>query len=156
MSVADFIGARVGREVVDRLVEPLLGGVYAGRVELLSFDSTLPAVAAAARGHRSLINAVQGIRAAAPKDPGPVFATLPDGLGTLPHLVADDVTAAGRAVRTGAMVRELHRTPDGWRLTIGPTRDPEYLDADAVLIAVQAAPPPACSRRTCPPPPGSW
>ncbi|MFG2089687.1 MULTISPECIES: protoporphyrinogen oxidase [unclassified Spirillospora] len=140
VSVADYIGARVGREVVDRLVEPLLGGVYAGLVERLSFDSTLPAVAASARTHRSLLHAVQGIRDAAPKDPGPVFATLPDGLGALPHLVADDVAAAGGTVRTGAMVRELRRGPDGWRLTIGPTRDPEYLDAGAVLIAVPAAP----------------
>ncbi|TMQ90918.1 protoporphyrinogen oxidase [Actinomadura soli] len=140
VSVAGFIGARVGREVVDRLVEPLLGGVYAGRAELLSFDSTLPAVAAAARTQRSLIGAVQGIRDAAPKDPGPVFATLPDGLGALPHLVADDVAAAGGTIRTGATVRELRRRDGGWRLTIGPTRDPEYLDADAVVIAVPAAP----------------
>src|SRR5918992_2629197 len=35
VSVADYIGARLGRELVDRLVEPLLGGVYAGRVEEL-------------------------------------------------------------------------------------------------------------------------
>ncbi|MEV4672435.1 MULTISPECIES: protoporphyrinogen oxidase [Actinomadura] len=140
VSVAAYIGARVGREVVDRLVEPLLGGVYAGRAELLSFEATLPAVAAAARGHRSLISAVQGMRKAAPADAGPVFATLPDGLGTLPHLVADDITAAGGTVRTGATVRELRRREDGWRLTIGPTRDPEYLDADAVVVAVPAAP----------------
>ncbi|TYK45974.1 protoporphyrinogen oxidase [Actinomadura decatromicini] len=140
VSVAEFIGARVGREVVDRLVEPLLGGVYAGRAELLSFDSTLPAVAAAARTHRSLINAARGIRAAAPANPGPVFATLPDGLGTLPHLVADDIAAAGGTVRTGAMVRELRRRDGGWRLTVGPARDPEHLDADAVVIAVPAAP----------------
>ncbi|MFD0688774.1 protoporphyrinogen oxidase [Actinomadura fibrosa] len=140
VSVADFIGARVGREVVDRLVEPLLGGVYAGRAELLSFDSTLPAVAAAARTHRSLIAAVQAIRAAAPKDPGPVFASLPDGLGTLPDLVAGDIAAAGGTIRTDAMVRELRRRPDGWRLTIGPARDPEALDADAVVVAVPAAP----------------
>src|SRR5581483_5477671 len=33
VSVADYVGARIGREAVDRLVEPLLGGVYAGRVE---------------------------------------------------------------------------------------------------------------------------
>ncbi|MFG2015505.1 protoporphyrinogen oxidase [Actinomadura geliboluensis] len=140
VSVAAYIGARVGREVVDRLVEPLLGGVYAGRAELLSFEATLPAVAAAARGHRSLISAVQGIRKAAPADAGPVFATLPDGLGTLPQLVADDITAAGGTVRTGATVRELRRREDGWRLTVGPTRDPEYLDADAVVVAVPAAP----------------
>ncbi|SFN53013.1 protoporphyrinogen oxidase [Actinomadura madurae] len=140
VSVADYIGARLGREVVDRLVEPLLGGVYAGRTELLSFDSTLPAVAAAARSHRSLVHAVQGIRDAAPKDSGPVFATLPGGLGTLPHLVAGDVEEAGGTVRTGAMVRELRRREHGWRLTVGPTRAPEHLDADAVVIAVPAAP----------------
>ncbi|NDU73498.1 protoporphyrinogen oxidase [Actinomadura sp. DSM 109109] len=140
VSVAAYIGARLGREVVDRLVEPLLGGVYAGRVDLLSFESTLPAVAAAARSHRSLIHAVQGIRDGAPKDPGPVFATLPDGLGTLPHLVAADIAEAGGTVRTGAMVRGLSRTGDGWRLTVGPARDPEHLDADAVVVAVPAAP----------------
>src|SRR5690606_18001663 len=126
--------------IFDRLVEPLLGGVYAGLVERLSFDATMPAVAAAARSHRSLLNAAQGVREAAPKNPGPVFTTLPGGLGTLPQLVADDIAAAGGTVRTGATVRELRRLPEGWRLTIGPTRDPEHLDADAVVVAVPAAP----------------
>ncbi|XVQ08810.1 protoporphyrinogen oxidase [Spirillospora sp. CA-255316] len=167
VSVSDFIGARMGREVVDRLVEPLLGGVYAGRAEELSFEATLPAVAAAARSHRSLLSAVRGIKQAAPAtaDPGPVFATLPGGLGRLPHLVAEDLAAAGGTVRTGAMVRELRRRParpaaspegdraflpgdvggrpstkTGWRLTLGPARDPEVLDADAVVLAVPAAP----------------
>ncbi|MEU4826246.1 protoporphyrinogen oxidase [Actinomadura sp. NPDC023710] len=140
VSCADYIGARLGGEVVDRLVEPLLGGVYAGRAERLSFESTLPAVAAAARSHRSLIHAVQGIRDAAPKNPGPVFATLPDGLGTLPHLVAADITEAGGTVRTGATVRGLRRRENGWRLTVGPARAPEHLDADAVVVAVPAAP----------------
>ncbi|QXJ26364.1 protoporphyrinogen oxidase [Actinomadura graeca] len=140
VSVAGHIGARVGREVVDRLVEPLLGGVYAGRAELLSFESTLPAVAAAARSRRSLISAAQDVRDAAPRDPGPVFATLPGGLGTLPHLVAADIAAAGGTVRTGTTVRALRRRPGGWRLTLGPAREPEHLDADAVLVAVPAAP----------------
>jgi oxygen-dependent protoporphyrinogen oxidase len=140
VSVADFIGARLGREVVDRLVEPLLGGVYAGRAEELSFDATLPGVAAAARGHRSLIAAARAVREAAPKDAGPVFATLRTGLGTLPQALADLVVAAGGTVRTGAMVRELARTPGGWRLTVGPARAPEQLDADGVIVAVPAAP----------------
>ncbi|QFG20701.1 protoporphyrinogen oxidase [Actinomadura sp. WMMB 499] len=140
VSVAGYIGARVGSEVVDRLVEPLLGGVYAGRTELLSFESTMPALAAAARSHRSLIDAVRSVRDAAPANSGPVFTTLPGGLGALPGLVADDLTAAGGTVRTGATVRGLRRRPDGWRLTVGPARAPETLDADAVVVAVPAAP----------------
>jgi oxygen-dependent protoporphyrinogen oxidase len=142
VSVADFISARLGREVADRLVEPLLGGVYAGLIERLSFESTLPSVAAAARTHRSLISAVRGVRDATPKDAAasPVFATLPDGLGTLPHLLVDAITADGGTVRTTTMVRELRRRPEGWRLTLGSARDPEALDVDAVVIAVPAAP----------------
>jgi oxygen-dependent protoporphyrinogen oxidase len=150
VSVADYIGARLGRELVDRLVEPLLGGVYAGRTEQLSFDATMPAVAAAARTHRSLITAARVVRDAAPAAAGPVFTTLPGGLGSLPAVLADLVKAAGGTVRTGAMVRELRRLPaagqdrsaagGGWRLTIGSAHDPEYLDVDAVIIAVPGAP----------------
>ncbi|WP_019631371.1 protoporphyrinogen oxidase [Actinomadura atramentaria] len=144
VSVAAYVGARLGREAVDRLVEPLLGGVYAGRVELLSFEATMPALASAARAHRSLIQAARGLRAASPASPGPVFATLPGGIGTLPGLVAADVERAGGEIRTGATVRELRRrTEDGrdvWRLVVGSARDPEVLTADAVVLAVPAAP----------------
>jgi oxygen-dependent protoporphyrinogen oxidase len=140
VSVAAYVGARLGREVVDRLVEPLLGGVYAGRVDELSFDATLPTLAAASHSHRSLIAAARTLRRAAPADAGPVFTTLVDGLGTLPDLLAAAVRARGGSVRTDAMVRELRRTAGGWRLTVGPARAPEYLDADAVVVAVPARP----------------
>ena len=52
--VAGFVAARLGQEVVDRLVDPLLAGVYAGRSEELSFEATLPALAAESRKHASL------------------------------------------------------------------------------------------------------
>lgn len=139
VSVAGYVGARLGGEVVDRLVEPLLGGVYAGRAEDLSFDATLPGVADAARTHRSLIAAARAVKDAAPKNAGPVFATLPGGLGTLPHLLAESITADGGAVRTKATVRELRRAPGGgWRLTVGSAHDPRSLDADAVVVAIPA------------------
>ncbi|GAA4611599.1 protoporphyrinogen oxidase [Actinoallomurus liliacearum] len=140
VSVADYVGARVGREVVDRLVEPLLGGVYAGRVEELSFEATMGGLAAASRSRRSLINAARAVVEAAPANPGPVFTTLIDGMGALPGALAAKVAELGGTVRTEAMVRELARTPDGWRLTIGPTRAPESLDVDAVVLAVPARP----------------
>ncbi|MFC5945123.1 protoporphyrinogen oxidase, partial [Micromonospora harpali] len=46
----------------------------------------------------------------------------------------------GATIRRDAAVRELARTATGWRLTVGPTRDPELVDADAVLLAVPARP----------------
>jgi protoporphyrinogen/coproporphyrinogen III oxidase len=157
--VAQYVGARLGDEVVDRLVDPLLGGVYAGRSAELSFDATLPALAAASRRHRSLAEAVRSLLPPTPQPQdetwpqaqaggqhgspagtragGSVFTTLSGGLGTLPEVLAK---ASGAAVRTGTMVRELSRTKGGWRLTLGSAAAPEYADADAVILAVPARP----------------
>jgi protoporphyrinogen/coproporphyrinogen III oxidase len=138
-SVTSRVGGRLGAEVVDRLVEPLLGGVYAGRCEDLSFEATLPALARAARERRSLVDAAASLL---PPPNGATFAstvftTLATGLGSLPAVLA---ARSGATVRTGAMVRELMRTPEGWRLTVGSAHAPEALDADAVIIAVPARP----------------
>ncbi|MEU6740379.1 protoporphyrinogen oxidase [Streptosporangium sandarakinum] len=137
VSVAAYIRARMGAEVVDRLVEPLLGGVYAGRVERLSLDATMPKIAMAARSERSLLNAARHIAAEAPKDAGPVFTSLREGMGSLPGAVA---AASGALVRTGVTVRELRRTENGWRLVTGPVPDPEVVEADAVVLATPATP----------------
>jgi protoporphyrinogen/coproporphyrinogen III oxidase len=138
--VADHVGARFGREVVERLVEPVLGGVYAGRPEELSYEATLGPLARESRQHASL--AAAAARLLPPPGPRPastpsIFTTLTGGLGTLPAALA---AASGAAVRTGAMVRELTRTALGWRLTVGSAHDPGYLDADAVVLAVPARP----------------
>lgn len=85
VSVAAYIRARMGGEVVDRLVEPLLGGVYAGRTERLSLDATMPRIAIAARSERSLLAAAGEIAADAPKDAGPVFTTLRGGWAACPR-----------------------------------------------------------------------
>jgi protoporphyrinogen/coproporphyrinogen III oxidase len=150
VSVTSRVGGRFGTELVDRLVEPLLGGVYAGRCDDLSFAATLPALADAARGHTSLTEAAASLipapsgGGAQPDRPGqpdqpprPVFTTLAGGLGTLPEALA---ASSGAVVRTGAMVRKLARTGAGWRLTVGSAHAPEAVDADAVIIAVPAIP----------------
>jgi oxygen-dependent protoporphyrinogen oxidase len=141
VSVAGYIGRRLGAEVVDRLVDPLLGGVYAGRSADLSFQATLAPLAAAVRKHDTLTAAAAALLPPRPPDngnkPKPVFATLATGLGALPAAVAK---ASNATVRTSAMVRELTRTADGWRLTIGSAADPGYMDAAAVILALPAAP----------------
>ncbi|MET7967431.1 protoporphyrinogen oxidase [Micromonospora sp. NPDC005305] len=138
VSVGALVRDRLGDEVVDRLVDPMLGGVYAGRADDLSLVTTMPALARAARVEHTLVGAVRAAQAAAPRAPGaPVFGTLAGGLSTLVDAAARE---SGATIRRDAAVRELHRTPTGWRLTVGPTRDPEFLEADAVLLAVPARP----------------
>ncbi|MCW2825650.1 MAG: hemG [Aeromicrobium sp.] len=136
ISVAEFVTARLGRDVLDRLVEPLLGGVYAGHTDQLSLRATTPQIAALGD---DLLTAAAEHRAAATAT-GPVFAGLVGGVGQLPAAVA---ATPGIDVRLDATVRAVGRTPEGWRLSVGPTTDVEVVDVDAVIIA---APAPAAAR----------
>jgi oxygen-dependent protoporphyrinogen oxidase len=136
VSVAEFVTARLGHEVLDRLVEPLLGGVYAGHSDQLSLRATAPQIAAL--GPDLLAGAAQS-RAEATAS-GPVFAGLVGGVGQLPAAVA---ATPGIEVRLDATVRTVARTAEGWRLSVGPTTDVETLDVDAVVVA---APAPAAAR----------
>jgi oxygen-dependent protoporphyrinogen oxidase len=132
VSVGDLVASRLGDEIVDRLVEPLLGGVYAGHARRISAAAAVPQLLAMARRGSLLEQA-----AALPASPAPVFATLPGGMGRLPALVRD---GGGFEVRTSATVRALRRTPTGWALTVGPTTHAETVEADAVVLATPAAP----------------
>ena len=55
VSVADYVGTRLGTAVVDRLVEPLLGGVYAGHAARLSLQATMPVLWQRATRGESLV-----------------------------------------------------------------------------------------------------
>jgi oxygen-dependent protoporphyrinogen oxidase len=135
IAVGALVRRRLGDAVVERLVDPLLGGVYAGRADALSLAVTVPTLAAAVREHSSLVHAARAARPA--PSAGPVFGTVPGGLTRLVEAAA---AASGAEFRLGAPVRELRRTTAGWRLVLGSTRDPEVLDADAVVLAVPATP----------------
>lgn len=131
VSVGDLVASRLGEEVVDRLVEPLLGGVYAGRARRISARAAVPQlVAMAERG--SLLEQA----AALPRSQAPVFAGLAGGMGTLP---GELVARAGAQVRTGAVVRRLVGTLGGFELTVGDTRAPETVRATNVVLATPAA-----------------
>ncbi len=140
VAIGRLVRSRYGPGVVDRLVEPMLGGVYAGNADELSLDATVPALGEQARRHASLGAAVTAVRAATPTSSGPVFAGLRGGIGRLPAAVAASSEAV---VRTGVTVRELHRLSHGWRLVTGPVPNPVADDVDAVVVAT----PPAATAR---------
>jgi protoporphyrinogen/coproporphyrinogen III oxidase len=140
VDVASWVAGRMGRPVVDRLVEPLLGGVYAGHADQLSLQATVPVLwQQAARGGPLLT----GSASAPVPDSRPVFAGLRGGVGRLPLVLTDRLVGSGFEVRIGATVRGLRRTATGWRLEIGSAAVPTFLDADAVILAV----PPAAAAR---------
>ncbi len=137
-AIGTVVDGRFGPEVTDRLLEPLLGGVYAGHARTLSFAAVSPDLFARARNGGSLLeHARAAVRRA---DSGPVFAGLVGGLLTLVAALAADLEHSGVQLRAGTTVRRIDRQSGGYRLTTGPAPHPEAIDADAVLLALPAGP----------------
>lgn len=138
VAVGRLVRDRLGDEVADRLVDPLLGGVYAGRADDLSLRATIPALAVALAPGGSLLEAANSLTGVGPRpaDAPPVFASLRGGLGRLPEVLA----ASGRfEVRTGVTVRGIERAGTGFVLHAGAVPATERIDADAVIVAAPAA-----------------
>ncbi|MGR6965079.1 protoporphyrinogen oxidase [Geodermatophilus sp. URMC 61] len=139
VAVGALLRARLGDEVVDRLVEPLLGGVYAGRADELSLAATMPQLAAHLPAAGSVLGAAAAARAAGAHsrfDAGsPVFVTVAEGIGSLPAAL---VAASGAEVRLRTPAHGLVRTPSGFELSTGRASAPERLSADAVLVTAPA------------------
>lgn len=138
VGIGRYVAERFGDEVTDRLLEPLLGGVYAGHSRDLSFEAVSPALFARVRGGGDLTGHAREQSRAAPPDAGPVFAGLRGGVAGVVDVLAAALADLGVEVRTTTTVRELERDRDGYRLRIGPVPAPEDLRADAVLVATPA------------------
>lgn len=127
ISVGEYVRDRVGGDVLDRLVEPLLGGVYAGHAEHLSLRAAAPQLLA-------LGDDPATAAARTTFGTGPVFFSIPGGVGRLAEAAAEAVE-----VRVSTTVRGLERDGSRWRLF---TTNGE-LTADAVVVATPA---PAAAR----------
>lgn len=136
-SVADVIGARMGRVVVDRLVEPLVGGINAGRADDLSLAATAPQLAEAAASSRSLILGLRRNRRrqATHAPTGPLFLGVTGGLGRLVDRLAAALREAGIDIRSGLGVKAVE--PDGVGGYRVVTSD-GVVEAEAVVVTVPA------------------
>src|SRR5690606_2085104 len=115
VTVGALVRSRLGDEIFEKLVSPLLSGVNAGDADTLSVEAGAPQLAAAAR-RGSLIRGARAQRAAGDPD-SPIFASLRGGTGRLVDQLVDRLTDAGVEVRAGAAATALERRGEGWRVT---------------------------------------
>ncbi|MEU5957614.1 protoporphyrinogen oxidase [Streptomyces sp. NPDC047525] len=139
ISIAGYLVPRIGQEAVDRLVEPLLGGIYAGRTDQLSLRSAMPFLAPVAASGDSLLATLRRRQEGRSAHPGPrpsVVRGIVGGTGRLPRAVA---AASGARVLTRSTALALERTPDNrWRVHAATDHGPATLDADALIVALPA------------------
>lgn len=137
ISVGDFFRRRLGDEVIENLIQPLLSGVYSGDLDNLSLLASFPQFAHMEQQHRSLILAMKKSR---PKTsdsgkPKGIFLTLKSGLESLVREIENQLPAS--AIWKGTAVRELvRREQGGYQLVLS---DGRVLETDAVLFTVPHA-----------------
>lgn len=131
VTIGSYVDERFGPQVTDRLLEPLLGGVYAGRSRTLSFEAVAPALFAAARGGGSLAGHA---RAALRPGAGPVFAGLVGGVHGLADALVARLEHVGVELATTTTATGLRRAADG----VVVSTSAGDLHADAVVLAVPA------------------
>jgi oxygen-dependent protoporphyrinogen oxidase len=133
-SVADFVERHYGRELVDRLADPLLSGVYGGESATLSVRAVLPRFAEMERTHGSLGRAMLAARKKMGKGPRkpapPLFTSLRDGMQHLAESVAARLTPD--SLLTNAMAQAIQPEAGGWVVSAGLQSD----HFDAVVIAL--------------------
>jgi len=143
-SLASFVIRRFGRETYDRLVQPLVGGIYTGDPERLSVQTTMPRFVEMERNHGSLIRAVwsQVGRKRQQQAKGSsgarysMFVAPRDGMDSLVAAVAARLPQD--AIRVGNPVLSLSPRPEGgWTIRVGGER-PETIEVDGVVLAVKA------------------
>jgi oxygen-dependent protoporphyrinogen oxidase len=133
VAIGALVDERLGPEVTDRLVEPLLGGVYAGHARELSFASVSFALYLKATTGGSLVEHARAVADASPQ--GPVFVGLIGGVSTLVDALVNDLMASGVGIWPDTTVRELVPSTPGYELTCTSGGAERRLTADAVVIA---------------------
>jgi oxygen-dependent protoporphyrinogen oxidase len=133
-SLGSFVRRRLGREALERVAQPLVGGIYTADPDRLSVAATMPRFLALEREHRSLI---LGLRRTARRQAvgasgarWSLFVTLAGGMEELVAALAARLPAG--SVRLGAPVAALAAAPGGWR--VEPLAGPP-LHADGVILA---------------------
>lgn len=134
-SIGAYVRARFGDEIHERLVDPLVGSIYAADTDNFSL-AAVPQIAALT-GERSMLAAARKARRRATEAgavPGQVFGTPRNGMAALVAALETSIASRGGTVRTGCSVAAVERAGRGYALDTTAGR----LEADAVVLASPA------------------
>jgi protoporphyrinogen/coproporphyrinogen III oxidase len=138
-TVAALVERHYGPEMVDRLADPLLSGVYGGEASQLSVRAVLPRFAEMEAKHgslgRAMLSARKQMTAAKSAPARPLFTSLKNGMQELVDALIARLTPA--FVRTGQQVQGIQPLQDGWLVSAGTQAD--HFDGIILAISAQAA-----------------
>jgi oxygen-dependent protoporphyrinogen oxidase len=133
-SVGPLVARKLGRPVVDTLVDPLIGGIHAGAVDDMSAAAVFPPLLAAAQRRGSLMRALRAEVPPPDPDGPPLFWSLDGGMEALVHALASSLKSRGVELRVATPVLHLERSGANWTVVAEDSTN----EADAVVLATPA------------------
>ena len=137
-SIGAIVRRKLGAELAYQFVEPMVGGIQAGRIDDLSAKSIFPLLLEAARRGGSLMKAMRPVAPAGSPGPGatPLFYSLLDGMGSLPVELARQLVQRGVVIRRSTSVTALRRVEGTHRFEVDT--DTTTTPANVVVVATPA------------------
>ena len=137
-SLAQFVTRRLGREALERVAQPMVGGIYTADPAKLSLRATMPHFLDMEQRHGSLIRALRHNQRQAREEgaSGPrygLFASFRHGMQTLVDRLTSHLPAG--TIRLQTPVSRLERLASSWLVRLDGQPD---IEADAVCLALPA------------------
>lgn len=140
-TLGSFVIRRLGREALDKIAEPLIGGIHAGDPDQMSLKASFPRFIQMEQKHGSLLKAMLAARKNAPKpkppEPGKTpktfFMTFVDGMGELTQKLADRLDQS--KILQGKTVTGIKKAGEKYLVSI---EGADSLEADAVIVTAPA------------------
>jgi protoporphyrinogen/coproporphyrinogen III oxidase len=133
-SIASLVERHYGAELVNRLADPLLSGIYGGEAANLSVRAVLPRFADMERTHGSLSRALLAARKKLSQSSAPraLFTSLKNGMQQMIEALAARLSVS--SLRTNTPVQAIRPESAGWRVFSGTTTE----HFDALILALPA------------------
>ncbi|MBC1974395.1 protoporphyrinogen oxidase [Listeria booriae] len=133
MALGTFLRARVGDEMVDNILEPLMSGIYAGDLDEMSAEATGEQFLKLEDEHGSLLKGVRQIynKTTAKQPTEATFLTVREGLSSVVSALEQELST--KIIKKGKRVQAITRQPRGYEITISKK---EKLQADSIFIAL--------------------
>ncbi|MBC1474772.1 protoporphyrinogen oxidase [Listeria grandensis] len=133
MSLGAFLRARVGDEMVDHILEPLMSGIYAGDLDEMSAEATGERFLEIERRHGSLIKGIRAMydETTAKQSSESTFLTMRYGLMTIVEALERELSA--KIIKKGKRVQKISKQAHGYELTVS---NQEKIQADSIFIAL--------------------
>lgn len=140
-TLGSFVTRRLGKEALDKIAEPLIGGIHAGDPDQMSLKASFPRFIQMEQKHGSLLKAMLAARKNAPKpkppEPGKApktfFMTFVDGMGELTQKLASRLDSS--KIMMGKTVTGINKSGEKYMVSV---EGMDSLEADAVILTAPA------------------